>query len=250
AENQTVPPADDPARPEQERPVLDGGKCVGDRAFADARILLLQRDDPEHRDDADEDERAFQEARGHVAERELLALSPHDRKDDDGRADVRDDEQQFQEHAEEDPVVLPDTRDVTHWVVEHRLVERERRDRRDERDEEEHAEDTRPLLIQSHPVNPFPGRWRAGGFRPTSTGYEGEPTPRSPALHSSSRDQGVRADALEAFAPEQPAPAERDLPAAGRADTHPRTAPPDADTGPALGEVEEQPRRDPLALPV
>src|SRR6185437_826136 len=81
-------------------------------------------------------------------------------------------------------------------------------------------------------------------------GYEGEPTPRSPALHSSSRDQGVRADALEAFAPEQPAPAERDLPAAGRADTHPRTAPPDADTGPALGEVEEQPRRDPLALPV
>jgi hypothetical protein len=56
---------------------------------------LLQRDDPEHRDDADEDERALEKAGGHIAERELFVLSPDDREDHDGGTDVRDDEQQL-----------------------------------------------------------------------------------------------------------------------------------------------------------
>jgi hypothetical protein len=42
-----------------------------------------------------------------------------DRKDHDRGADVRDDEQQLQERSEEDPVVLPGTRDVANGIVEH-----------------------------------------------------------------------------------------------------------------------------------
>ena len=61
---------------------------------------------------ADEDERALEEAGGHISQRELFALPLDDREDRDGGADVRDDEQQLEQGAEEDPVVLPGTRDV------------------------------------------------------------------------------------------------------------------------------------------
>jgi hypothetical protein len=83
-------------------------------------------------------------------------LSPDDREDHHGGADVRDDQEQLQKRSEEDPVVLSGTRDVADRVVEHRLEEQQRRDRRDEGDEVEHAEDSRPFLIQTHPLNPFP----------------------------------------------------------------------------------------------
>jgi hypothetical protein len=91
-----------------------------------------------------------EEAGGHVAERELLALSPDDREDHDGGADVRDDQQQLQERSEDDLVVLPAARDVPDGIVEHRLVQRQCRDRRGEGDEEEDAEDPRPLLVGEH----------------------------------------------------------------------------------------------------
>ena len=97
------------------------------------------------------------EPRRHVADRQLLELPPHDRHDHDRGADVRDDEQQLQQSAEQDPLVVPCTGDVADRIVEHRLVQQQRRDRRDERDEVEHAEPTRPLLIQRHPSTPFPG---------------------------------------------------------------------------------------------
>jgi hypothetical protein len=116
---------------------------------------LLQRDDPQNREDADEDERALEEAGRHVPECELLALSLDDREDHDGGTDVRDDEQQLQQRAEEDPVVLPGTRDVANGVVEHRLVEQQSGYRRDERDEVEHAEDSRSFLVESHPLEPL-----------------------------------------------------------------------------------------------
>jgi hypothetical protein len=63
---------------------------------------------------------------GHIPERELFALSPDNREDHDGGADVRDDEQQLREHPERDLVVLPAAGDVSDRVVEHGLVEQER----------------------------------------------------------------------------------------------------------------------------
>ena len=46
AEDQPVPQADDPAGPQQERPVLDRRERVRDRAFCRARRLLLQGCEP------------------------------------------------------------------------------------------------------------------------------------------------------------------------------------------------------------
>ena len=157
AEDQPVPQADDPARPEEERPVLDRRERVGDRALGRARRLLLQRGDPEHRDDADEDERGLEDPRRHVADRQLLELPPHDRDDHDRGADVREDEQQLQQRAEVDLVDVPGARDEGHRMTKRRLVEQQRRDRRGERDEVEHAEPPRPLLIKRHACTPFPG---------------------------------------------------------------------------------------------
>ena len=151
AEDQSVPPADDPAGPEEERPVLDRGERVGDGTFGRARGLLLQRDDPEDGHDAEEDEHALEDAGGHIPERELFALPSAYRVEHDGGADVRDDEQQLEERSEQDPVVVSGARDVPDGVVEYRLVEPQREDRRDEGDEEEHAEDTGALLIREHP---------------------------------------------------------------------------------------------------
>ena len=51
-------------------------------------------------------------------------------------------------------------------MVEHGLVERQRRDRRDEREEEEHAKDTRSLLIQTHAARtPSLGSLGGGAIR-------------------------------------------------------------------------------------
>ena len=112
------------------------------------------------------------EPRGHVADRQLLVPAPHDRDDHDRGADVRDDQQQLQERAEEDPVVVPGTRDVANRIVEHRLIEQQRRDRRDERDEVEHAEPARSLLIAETPLNPF----RASGHAARSRHLTGQST--------------------------------------------------------------------------
>src|SRR5689334_25240690 len=87
-EDQSVPPADDPTRPEDERPVLDSRKRVGDRRLARPRRLLLQRGDREHGEDADKDESALHQPRCHVADRQVFELSPHDRYDYDRSSDV------------------------------------------------------------------------------------------------------------------------------------------------------------------
>ena len=150
-----------------ERPVLECRERVGNRPFSRTRGLLLQRDDPENRDDPDEDERAFNEPGGHIPHREYFALSLDDRVNHDGRADVRDDEQQLEERSEQDPVVLPRARDVANGVVEDRLVEHQRRDRRHERDEVQDAEKSRPFLISSHAAQPLsPGDGQQAGPTP------------------------------------------------------------------------------------
>src|SRR3954451_24237604 len=170
-EDQSVSPADDPTGPEDERPVLDRRKRVSDGAFGRACRLVPQGDDGDHRDDADEDERALDNPRRHVADRQLLVAPPHDRNDHDRGADVGDDQQQLQERAEQDRLVVPATGDVAHGMPEHRLVESERRDRRDEGDEVEHAEPARSLLVRRHADQPLSP---ADGSRPI-------PTARQPA---------------------------------------------------------------------
>src|SRR4051812_21060850 len=174
AEDQSVPPADDPAGTEEEGPVLDRREGVGDRALGRPGDLVSQRDDAEHAEDADEDERALDQPRGHVAERQLLVLSSKDREDHDRGADVRDDQQQFEQGCEQDLRVMPGACDVADGMVEDRLVERQRRDRRDVRDEVEHAEYTRSLLIRTH------ARW--GPFSGDGTGPI--PSPPRPAMAS------------------------------------------------------------------
>ena len=64
---------------------------------------------------------ALDQTRGDVADREELVLPPHDRVDHDGCADVRDDQQELEEHAEVDLVVLTAAGDVPGWIVENRL---------------------------------------------------------------------------------------------------------------------------------
>src|SRR5581483_7544214 len=167
AENQPVPQADDPARAEQERPVLDRRERVGNGSFRRTRALLSQGDDRDHRDDADEDERALEQTRGHVADRQLLVAPPHDRNDHHRGADVGDDQQQLQKRAEQNLLVMPAARDVAHRMPKHGLVKHERRNRRNEGREIEHAKPARPLLIYRHLPAPLsPGRWQRSIPRP------------------------------------------------------------------------------------
>ena len=110
--------------------------------------------------------------------REVFVEPPHDRDDHDRGADVRDDEQQFQQSAEQDPLVVPGTRDEGDGVVEHGDVEQRRRDGRGERDEVEHAEDSRSLLIAGHRVkDPFPllGAMAEADSHATADRVGGEP---------------------------------------------------------------------------
>jgi hypothetical protein len=50
-----------------------------------------------------------------------VVLPFHDRIDHDGRADVRDDQEQLQEGSEEDPVIGAAVRDVADGIVQDRL---------------------------------------------------------------------------------------------------------------------------------
>ena len=98
--------------------------AASETASAEASgIVLTQAHDPEHEDDAGRDEHALHHASGDIAEREDLVLPPHDRVQDNGRADVRDDQQELEEHSEIDLVVLAAAGDVRGRVVENRLVE-------------------------------------------------------------------------------------------------------------------------------
>src|SRR5215210_6258118 len=70
----------------QERPIVDRDERLTgiDRAGA----LLLHEHEGEHRDEADGDEDALDDARSDVADRTRLTHPPEDREEDDGRADV------------------------------------------------------------------------------------------------------------------------------------------------------------------
>ena len=138
AEDQPVPEGDDQPRAEQERPVLERGE--GDGEVGRVRRVVAQADDAEHEDDPARDEDALDDSSSDVADREELVLSPHDRVEHDGRSDVGDDQQELQERAQVDLVVLAVTGDVSGRVVEHGLEESQCADRRDERDQEEHPE--------------------------------------------------------------------------------------------------------------
>lgn len=84
AEYQPVPDADDPAWPEQERPVVDRDERPADgdeRARAAcASDVLPQRHDRKEADGADGDEGAFNDTGGDIAEGEVLVLPFEDRK--------------------------------------------------------------------------------------------------------------------------------------------------------------------------
>ena len=84
AEYQPVPDADDPAWPEQERPVVDRDERPADgdeRARAAcASDVLPQRHDRKEADGADGDEGAFNDTGGDIAEGEVLVLPCEDRK--------------------------------------------------------------------------------------------------------------------------------------------------------------------------
>ena len=90
------------------------------------------------------------EARGDVAEGEDLVLPPQDRVDHDGCPDVRDDQQELEEHSEIDLAVLAATGNIGGRVVENGLEESERRYRGDERDDEQHSEDPSISLVGFH----------------------------------------------------------------------------------------------------
>ena len=125
--------------------------AASDTASAEASgSVLTQAHDPEHEDDAGCDEHALHQTSGDIAEGEDLVLPPQDRVHHDGCPDVRDDEQQLEEHSEIDLAVLAATGDVRGWVVENGLEESERRYRGDERDEEQHSEDPRIPLVGFH----------------------------------------------------------------------------------------------------
>ena len=79
---------------------------------------------------------------------------PRDRVEDDGRSDVRDNQQELQERPQVDLVVLAAAGDVRRRIVEHRLEESGRRDRRDERDDEQHSEYPGIALVSATPRLP------------------------------------------------------------------------------------------------
>ena len=95
------------------------------------------------------DEDALDDSRSHVADREGFVLPPRNRVEDNSRSDGGDDEEELQQSAQVDLVVLPAARDVPDRIIENGLEETQRRNRRDERDDEQHAEDpAMPLVIR------------------------------------------------------------------------------------------------------
>ena len=75
AQDQPVPHADNEAGTEHERPIANRNQRsrVVDQRTSGHAGLVVQRDDRKVADDADRDERAFHETRGHISEREECA---------------------------------------------------------------------------------------------------------------------------------------------------------------------------------
>src|ERR687890_1629967 len=98
--------------------------------------------------------RKVQSLSAYEADREGLVLPLRNRIEHDGRSDVREDEEELQEHTEIDLALAPVPRDETSRVVEKRLEEKRRRDRRDERDDEQDSEESSLPLVVSHVLPP------------------------------------------------------------------------------------------------
>src|SRR6266508_4621174 len=90
---------------------------------------MAQRHDCKDGEDANGDEDAFHDAGRDVAEREDLVLPLEERDQLNRGADVRDDQDQFQERPEVDAVVGTASGDVALGIVENGLEEEKRRDR-------------------------------------------------------------------------------------------------------------------------
>ena len=145
AQDQPVSDADNEARPEYERPITDRDErlCVGDeRAGIRARSLLAQRHYRKETDDADGDEGAFNDTSCDVSESEAFVLPLEDREQHDGRADIRDDEDELADRSQAHARVAASTDDVV-GGVQYRVVEDQPSDTGDEGDDEEHAHDER-----------------------------------------------------------------------------------------------------------
>ena len=74
----------------------------------------------QHADDADRDERALDDARGHEADREPFVVAPEQRERDDRGADVGDDQQELQRRPDVDTRAAPAGADDEVLVVEQR----------------------------------------------------------------------------------------------------------------------------------
>ena len=221
AEDQPVSKGDDESGAEQERPVLELRERDGE--VGRVRRVLAQAHDPEHEDDPRSKEDALDDPGGDVADGEELVLSPHDRIEDNGRSDVREDEKKLQEGSQVDLVVLPAPGDVRGRIVKNRLEQSQRRDRRHERDEKQHAENARSPLIRTH-KDPFPRRRtprflgvpqedsrRNGAARESRDGSSSSPRPRPDSVRMGRAGfepatLGLKSPALPA---ELPAHAER-----------------------------------------
>ena len=69
------------------------------------------------------DEDALHDSRSDVADCEGFVLPPRDRVEGNSRSDAGDDEEELQQSAQVDLVVLPAARDVPDRIIENGLVE-------------------------------------------------------------------------------------------------------------------------------
>jgi hypothetical protein len=127
AHDQAVSDADDEARAEGKCPLLHSDERPADRlkrgrVRVGSRQVLSQGHEPQHAEDADENERGLHDPGGDEPEGERFALALVDRVRHDRRADVGDDQQQFQERSHEHRVLRAGTGDEP-GVVQHRVVE-------------------------------------------------------------------------------------------------------------------------------
>jgi len=90
---------------------------------AAAGEVLAQRDDRHQAEDADEDDRALDDAKSDIADGDALVDAPRDAVENDRGGDVRDREQYFQQRTDGDPGVSARAEDVV-GVVENGVVQK------------------------------------------------------------------------------------------------------------------------------
>jgi hypothetical protein len=111
---------------------------------------MPQRHNCKDGEDADGDEDALHDPRGDGADGHDLVLPLDDRENHNRGADVRDDEDQFQEHPEVDAVVRTGSGDVARRIVENRLKQKKRCDQGREGDQVQHPKPQRNRSLWAH----------------------------------------------------------------------------------------------------